>query len=95
MQCSTGFIKAATTKNGQESKFNGNLDASPACDHELRLNLRALGVALNVQRIAEENLGRFEARKSDLQLNCFNPAAPVPQYHFQLPHSNEDKPPTN
>ncbi len=82
MQCATGFVKAAITKNRQAPNIDGNLDASPCSDHEFVLNLRASGTASGVRRIVEENLERMDAHKSRFKLDCFNPAAPVPQFRF-------------
>lgn len=82
IQCSTGYVKAAITKNRQAPKVEGNLDASPSSDHELTLNLRALGAALDVQTIVEQNLEGIDAKKSEIQIDCFHPAAPLPQYRF-------------
>lgn len=39
----TGFVKAAICSNGQEPTVEGMLDASPARNHELLLNLRVGG----------------------------------------------------
>jgi hypothetical protein len=82
MQCSTGFVKAAVTKNTDVPKIEGNLDASPSSDHRLLLNLRGLGRALDIRNMVEENVKRLDAQKLDMELNCFHPAAPRPQHRF-------------
>ncbi len=71
----TGFVKAAICANGQEPEVEGNLDASPAYRHRLRLNLRALGEPGQVQRIVDESLGEFRGGR----LTCFSPAPPRPE----------------
>jgi hypothetical protein len=75
----TGFVKSAICANGQEPVVEGNLDASPATNHSLLLNLRALGAASEVQAIVEENLRRIDGPLDNLTLSCFHPAAPNPE----------------
>jgi len=74
-ECLTGYLKAAICANGQEPEVEGNLDASPATHHRLRLNLRALGEPAAVQTIVERALKQFGGGK----LNCFSPAPPNPE----------------
>lgn len=75
----TGFVKAAICSNGQAPAVEGVLDASPACNHELLLNLRAVGEAGQVQRIVEANLAQIDAELAELQIACFHPAPPKPE----------------
>ena len=42
-EASTGYVKAASCANGAEPVVEGVLDASPSMQHELTLNIRALG----------------------------------------------------
>ena len=82
MQCAAGFVKAAITRNRQVPKIDGNRDASPCSDHELLFNLRVSGAAAEVRKLVEANLNRIDAEKCGLELDCFHPAAPVPQHRF-------------
>lgn len=78
-QCESGYVKAALTANGREPAVEGVLDASPAREHELLINLRALGAP----EVLREIVGRaLEARRAEWRaLEAFRPAAPVP-YHL-------------
>jgi hypothetical protein len=55
------------------------LDASPALDHHLLFNLRAVGEAGNVRQIVETNLASIEGDCAELRIRCFHPAAPKPE----------------
>jgi hypothetical protein len=75
----SGWVKAAITTNGQEPVVEGNLDASPAARLKLLLNLRAVGRPEVVRDIVESELLRRGGGLIDSQMDCFSPAAPVPE----------------
>jgi hypothetical protein len=74
-----GYLKAAICANGQEPGVEGALDASPAMQHDLLLNLRAMGTAAKVREIVENNVAKINGTLTGLQINCFHPAAPKPE----------------
>jgi len=74
-QCESGYVKAALTGNGREPGVEGALDASPAGEHQLLVNLRALGAPERLREILEEVLGA-----EGCAIQAFRPAPPVP-YH--------------
>ena len=75
----TGFLKAAICGNGQEPIVDGDLDASPADKLELLLNLRAVGQPGQVRTIVERVLDKLDCGLTQSALDCFSPAAPVPE----------------
>ena len=75
----TGFLKAAICGNGQEPIVEGDLDASPAGKLELLLNLRAVGDPAEVRAIVEREINRLDSGLKQCAVDCFSPAAPVPQ----------------
>jgi hypothetical protein len=75
----TGFVKAALCGNGEEPRLEGNLDASPSRQHELLLNLRAVGSAERVRKAVEGALLELRGTLGEVTLDCFTPAAPVPE----------------
>ena len=75
-QCESGYVKAALTANGQEPAVEGTLDASPASEHELLLNLRALGPPDRLREIVQRALAHLPAGEPVVE--AFRPAAPVP-----------------
>ncbi len=79
MNSPTGFVKAAICRNGDPPSVEGDLAASPASEHSLLLNLRALGSAPLVQEIVERNLEQIDGRLSDLRVSAFHPAPPKPE----------------
>ncbi len=79
-QCATGYVKAALTANRRDPAVEGVLDASPAREHDLLINLRALGEPDTLRRIVERAL---EGRRAEWRtLEAFRPAPPKP---FHLP----------
>lgn len=79
VQTETGFVKAAICSNGQEPAVEGALDASPALNHELLLNLRAVGPADRVREIVERNLAAIDGEISEMKISSFHPARPRPE----------------
>lgn len=75
----TGWLKAALCANGEEPSVEGALDASPATNHRLLLNLRAAAAPEPVRAIVERAFASLPGRLSGLELHCFSPAAPKPE----------------
>ncbi|HKD05616.1 MAG TPA: GTP-binding protein [Bryobacteraceae bacterium] len=75
-QSESGYVKAALTGNGREPAVEGMLYASPAVEHEVVLNLRALGDPERLREIVERAFAGIPAQEVTLQ--AFRPAAPVP-----------------
>ncbi len=74
-----GWLKAAICANEEEPKVEGQLDASPAREHELLLNLRAKGDPEEVRRIVAEQLLKLDGKPSDVRMDCFSPSPPKPE----------------
>ena len=79
-QCDSGYLKAALTASHADPVVEGTLDASPARDHEILINVRALADPAELQAIIECEFARLPARLAWKHVQCFRPAAPVP-YH--------------
>jgi hypothetical protein len=77
-QCESGYLKVALTANRAEPGVTGMLDASPAAEHDLLVNLRALGAPEELRAIVERALGQRPAEWRGM--SSFRPSAPVP-YH--------------
>jgi CobW/HypB/UreG, nucleotide-binding domain len=75
----TGWVKAAICGNGQEPAVQGDLDASPAAQLELVLNLRAVGKPVQVRAIVEGELKRVEGGMTQCAIDSFSPSPPVPE----------------
>lgn len=78
----TGYVKAALCANGADPIVEGVLDASPATNHELLLNLRCVGEAVRVRQIVENCLLKSRFNLAALRINCFHPAPPRPERRF-------------
>jgi hypothetical protein len=74
-----GSLKAAVCGNGEEPAVEGALDASPAVDHHLLLNLRAASGPEAVRSIMERAFENLAGKVSQLRVQCFSPAAPKPE----------------
>jgi hypothetical protein len=75
-QSESGYVKAALTGNGREPAVEGMLDASSAAEHEVVVNLRALGDPERLREIVERAFAGLPAQ--ELALQAFRPAEPVP-----------------
>jgi hypothetical protein len=85
-QNEAGFAKAAICFDNQESQVEGVLGAAPRSNHELLLNLRAVGRAAAVQSIVQIRLDKTGSTPSGVRIACFHPAAPRPERHItQVP----------
>jgi hypothetical protein len=80
----TGFVKAAIAMLGQEPELEGNLDASPANEFELLLNLRAVGEPAKLRTLVLERLGFFKEEATLRDISCFRPNAPVPERRIPI-----------
>jgi hypothetical protein len=76
-----GSLKAALCKNRQEPQVEGALDASPAENHHLLLNLRAASPPDPVRAIVEKALHTLPGL-SNLRLHCFSPSPPKPEKRY-------------
>ena len=81
-QCETGYVKAAQCRNGQPPEVEGILDASPAAEHEVLVNLRAVADPEVLRAIVQDG---FRALGAALPaavewrlLQCFRPSPPAP-----------------
>ncbi len=75
-QCESGYVKAALTGNRREPAVEGVLDASPAAEHEILLNLRALGAPERLREIVGAAFANMPA--GELAVQAFRPAPPAP-----------------
>lgn len=75
----SGFVKAALCGNRAEPQVEGMLDASPASQLDLLLNLRCVGPSGAAKQIVERCLDGVNAGIRDLRIQAFHPAAPNPQ----------------
>jgi hypothetical protein len=84
-QSEAGYLKAALTANGQEPVVEGALDASPAAEHEILLNVRALDDPHSLRATVEREFAALPARIEWRQIECFRPGAPVPYQRITMP----------
>jgi hypothetical protein len=77
-QCESGYLKAAVTASGGDPQVEGALDASPAREYEIVINVRALCAPAELRAIVEREVGAVAARVEWHEVRCFRPAAPVP-----------------
>ncbi|MCU1235385.1 MAG: cobalamin synthesis protein [Candidatus Solibacter sp.] len=82
-QCNSGYLKAALTANHQDPQVEGALDASPARDHEILLNIRALADPAELRAIVTREFAQLPAALSWHEVQSFRPSPPVP--YLRLP----------
>jgi hypothetical protein len=79
-QCESGYLKAALTASHADPAVEGTLESSPARDHEILINVRALTDPAALQDIIEREFAALPARLRWLHIQSFRPSAPVPYY---------------
>ena len=81
-QAATGHVKASICANGEEPSVEGMLDASPAREHTLLLNLRAAGDPAVLERAAGQAVAEVPGRVVVTHRECFRPSPPVPRHRI-------------
>jgi Ni2+-binding GTPase involved in maturation of urease and hydrogenase len=74
-----GLVKATIAAHGQEPELEGDLDASPAYQLELLLNLRAAGGPAIVGALVQKELQSLNEGIVMMNIDCFQPGTPVPE----------------
>jgi len=82
-QAATGHIRASLCRNKEEPMVDGMLDASPAREHDLVLNLRACGSPEQLQAALQEATRQLPGGATVLHFECFRPAPPRPQHRIE------------
>lgn len=80
-RCPSGWITATITE-GQEPWPNGELVAEPTKDHELAINLRAVGDPIELKDIVQTVVGGIAGATDIRHLAAFRPAKPQPEFRF-------------
>jgi len=78
-ECASGLLKAALCGNAADPELEGALDASPALEHQVRVNLRARGAPSVVGDIVRRAAERLPGEIRIARFACFQPAAPKPE----------------
>jgi hypothetical protein len=81
-RCATGWVKASISRNGAEPDADGDLLSDASVQHELALNLRALGDPVHLQRIVLAAVHRLCGPAQIGHLQAFRPLPPKPEYRF-------------
>jgi hypothetical protein len=79
-EAESGYVKAAVSGCGQEPAVEGQLDASPAWEHELLVNLRAAAEPERIGEIMARAAETLPGIKSEERMESFRPGAPKPEY---------------
>jgi hypothetical protein len=79
---SFSWIKASICANGQEPVPEGDLLAESARDHELAINLRAVGDPAQLEGVVRQALAGVAGRVQIRHLGAFRPAQPTPEHRF-------------
>jgi hypothetical protein len=82
-QCDTGYLKAALTANHMDPQVEGALDASPAREHEILLNIRALADPEELRAIVEREFAALPAALAWHDVQSFRPGKPVPYLRLE------------
>lgn len=81
-RCHGGLIKVSVCSNGDKPQSDGDLSTLPQLNHEMAVNLRALGMPEELQAIVQQTIGRIEGEVSTKHSAAFRPAPPKPEHRF-------------
>jgi hypothetical protein len=81
-QSPAGHIRASLCRNKEEPMVDGMLDAAPAREHQLVLNLRACGSPDQLRAALQEATAQLPGAANVLHFECFLPAPPKPQHRM-------------
>ena len=80
----TGYIKASLCRNREEPRVEGMLTASPACEHELLLNLRACGSPEQLEGALKAATRLLPGGLRVQCFECWRPGPPKPERRIGL-----------
>jgi hypothetical protein len=79
-QARGGYVMASVRRNGDEPEPHGDLIGEPDVEHELAINLRALGDLVRMRDIVEGALSGIVGSVKLGHLRVFRPPTPKPEY---------------
>jgi len=78
----TGWIKAGVVANGDEAWPEGDLLAEPTREHQLAVNLRAIGDPKQLKSILDQAISELGGTVTVNHASAFRPAPPKPEHRF-------------
>jgi len=84
-QAESGYVKAAVLGRGQEPVVEGPLDASPAREHEVLVNLRAAADPAQIGAIVAGVVKTLPGKRTYEHTDCFRPSPPKPEHRIAQP----------
>jgi Ni2+-binding GTPase involved in maturation of urease and hydrogenase len=81
-RAASGWVRASISSNRAEALPEGELLAEPSLDHELAINLRALGDPELLRAIVIRTIETFDAQFRIRHLGAFRPPRPIPEHRF-------------
>ncbi len=81
-RCGTGFLKVSICHNGDEPRLDGDLSASPDRQHELVINLRAVGDPDELRAIVQRALEALDGELIVRHSGAFRPSPPKPEHRY-------------
>jgi hypothetical protein len=82
-RCATGFLEAGLCRNSDQPEVAGDLTASPAREHEITVNLRAMGDPAQLTSVLKEASERLPGQVRFTRRDCFQPGEPKPQHRYR------------
>jgi hypothetical protein len=79
-----GYVMASIRSNGDEPDPQGDLVAESTMEHQLAINLRALGDAAPMRKIVERVLSEIVGSLEVTHFRAFQPLPPRPEHRFAL-----------
>jgi hypothetical protein len=78
-QTEAGFVKVAACGNSQSRDVTERASSEYSVNHQLLVNMRAVGSAQSVREIVEASILQFTGNQSGFKIACFHPSPPKPE----------------
>ena len=81
-RCSAGFVKMSLCRYGDELVPDGHLTAAEDLQHEIVINLRAIGAPTELEQIVRQTISKIDGKVVVRHSGAFRPAPPKPEHRF-------------
>jgi type II secretory pathway component PulM len=80
--CSAGFVKVSLCRYGDELVPDGHLTGVEDLQHQIVINLRAIGAPTELQQIVQQAMAKVGGKVVMHHSGAFRPAPPKPEHRF-------------
>lgn len=83
-RCGTGFLKVSLCRYGDELMPDGELNAPAGLQHQIVINLRAIGAPTELEGVVQQAIAKVDGTVVVHHSGAFRPAPPKPEHRFLM-----------